>query len=183
MRNDEKFIDKIRNTFPDRLKNDCFSVSKLAVDYIQDNKNTQICYFTSGVLKGFKIENKHTKTINLFSIDGCFFADDDAKRCDGIVFDDIEICFLELKLNVTTKKGKNKRKRFNDAIIQLENTISFFKNNINDEDTFCKLLPEAYISMNKNSYPSDSASRKRKKVEFLERNSIPLIDKNIKVFE
>jgi len=36
--------------------------------------------------------------------------------------------------------------------------------------------------MNNNSYPSDNATKKIKKVKFLENNKIPLIDENYKEF-
>ncbi len=183
MRKDKNFIKKIIDTFPERKTDKCFSVSELVIDYIQDDDATQRCYFTEGNREGFKINNKNKIEINLFSIDGCFFADDDTKRCDGIVFDEKEICFFELKLNVISNKGSKKRERFNDAINQLENTITYLKNGNENKVAFCELMPEAFICMNNKSYPSNKASINQKKVKFLDRNKIPLYDKNEKTFE
>ena len=176
---DKLFIKEIIKILPDRLTKECFSISKKEINFIQDDEETQKCYFTKEITEGFKIINTNNKEINLFSLDGCFFASDDIKRCDGIVFNDKELCFFELKLNVVSKKGRNKRKNFNDAIEQLESTIDFFnKNNMN----FFHLNEEAFICMKKNTYPTNTASKNRKKIIFLEKNKIPLFDKNIKIF-
>lgn len=180
MRKDRQFIDKIIETFPDRLTNECLSISQKDIDFIQDNEENQRCYFTGDTIEGFKIVNPNKKEINLFSVDGCFFSSDESKRCDGIIFDDKELCFFELKLNIVSKKGNKKRERFNSAIEQLETTIAFL---INNKVGFCNLTPQAYICMFDNYYPSDNASIKRKKIAFLEKNNIPLFDKNIKQFK
>lgn len=183
MRNDKQFIQQLVEVFPDRKVLECLSISDLDMDFIQDNEETQRCYFTEGLPDGFKIINQKRKEINLLSVDACFFSGNDGKRCDGIVFDNKEICFFELKLNVESTKGSKKRKHFDYAIEQLESTITFFQSNpIIEEMESCNLSPEAYICMNDNSYPTDNASKKIKKVAFLVRNKIPLFDRNYKEF-
>ena len=157
----------------------CWSISQLEVDYIQDEEETQRVYFTGGAIEGFKIVNTSKKEINLLAVDGGFMAKDTCKKCDGVVFDDEELCFFELKLNMTSGSKKKKVKNFKTAIEQLESTITFFKNNID----FCALNLEAYLCMKDNSYPKSTASRTQKRVAFLNKNSIPLFDKNKKEFK
>ncbi len=180
MRTDKQFINQLINTFSDRHIDKCFYISEEKLDFIQDDEETQKCYFTNGEKDGFRIENPEKKEVNLLALDGCFFSDDEIRRCDGIVFDDKELCFFELKLNAFSSKGNKKRKNFKDAIEQLESTINFFNQNDVDFSIFSK---EAFVCMNNKSYPKNTATRNFKKVAFLKKNNIPLIDKNIKIFQ
>jgi hypothetical protein len=83
------------------------------------------------------INNKDTP-INLLKIDDCLFFSQDGEKCDFAVFDDVRICFVELKkgLGNSSSKSKCKAKAFN----QLSNTIKIFNDEL-DLNTYCK---EAY---------------------------------------
>jgi len=136
MRKDKIFIEQIIKNFPDRFSNECLSISNLEIDYVQDNEENQKCYFTENQKVGFKIINNKKQEINLFSLDGCFFTYKDVKRCDCIIFNNIDLCFCELKLNVESVKGDKKRRHFDYAIEQLESSINFFKTNLNQDYSF-----------------------------------------------
>ncbi len=88
---------------------------------------------------------------------------------------------FELKLNVTSQRGAKKRERFNDAIEQLGETITFF-NNVNQVilESFSK--SSAYICMPTQSYPRNTATKTQKKVLFLQEYGIELFDENEKEF-
>lgn len=183
MRKDQQFIQKLKEKYPNRLKDECVSISILDEDFIKDDKKGQSCYFTRGIPDGFQIINNNEKEINLLALDDCFFTQNDEKRCDGIVFDDVDLCFFELNFEMESSRGKRKKKKFFEAIEQLESTFQFFGINTNQtSNDFCGLNIKAYICMKANSYPSNPATIKQKRVDFLERNRIPLIDKNRKEF-
>ncbi len=141
-----EFINLLQQNLQDREIDSCISQSKLEIDFIQDDADTQKAYFTQGVEDGFKIINTNQKNISLLLLDGCFFTDNDGKRCDGIVFDNKELCLFELKLNVTSRRGTKKRERFNDAIEQLGITITFF-NNVNQNILKSFSKSSAFICM------------------------------------
>ena len=141
-----EFINLLQQNLQDREIDSCISQSKLEIDFIQDDADTQKAYFTQGVEDGFKIINTNQKNICLLLLDGCFFTDNDGKRCDGIVFDNNELCLFELKLNVTSRRGTKKRERFNDAIEQLGITITFF-NNVNQNILKSFSKSSAFICM------------------------------------
>lgn len=176
-----EFINLLQQSFKKREIDSCISQSNLNIDFIQDDAATQKAYFTQGVENGFKIINTNQKNISLFSLDGCFFTDSDGKRCDGIVFDDNEMCLFELKLNVTSQRGAKKRERYNDAIEQLGTTITFF-NDVNQNILKSLSKCSAYICMPTQSYPRNTATKTQKKVLFLQKYRVELFDENEKEF-
>jgi len=176
-----EFINLLKQNFQEREVDSCISQSNLNIDFIQDDTDTQKAYFTQGVEEGFRIINTNQKNISLLSLDGCFFTNDDMKRCDGIVFDDNELCLFELKLNVTSRRSAKKRERYKDAIEQLGTTITFF-NNVNQNILNSVSKSSAYICMPTQSYPRNTAANTQKKVLFLQEYGIELFDKNEKEF-
>jgi len=179
---DKEFIKQLVESFPNKPTKDCLSISKKSVDYIQDGEDNERCYFTDRIDNGFKIINSKNKSVNLFATDDCFFSGKvkNLKKCDGIIFDDKELCFFELKLKMTTKNEQTKQERYTDAIEQLESTISFFQNN---KINYNSLIPQAYICMFNEYYPTNRTSTKYKREKFFERNNVSLHNKNTKEFK
>ncbi|MDD4730149.1 MAG: hypothetical protein PHN55_15535 [Dysgonamonadaceae bacterium] len=164
------------------LSESCFENTSENLKYIDDLGDNQKCTFTNNEKDTFRINNPTEKELYLLSVDGCWFRSSDKSRCDGIIFDDLVLCFFELKLNATSTRNKRKKDNFKKAISQLEETINhtrtaFHTNNVELEHNL-----EAYVCMRPNSYPNNKASVNQKRVEFLERNRIPLFPENEKSF-
>lgn len=132
------------------------------------------------------IINPKQKNVHLLSVDNCFFTANDSynkKRCDGIVFDDHYLCFVELKLNVS--KQRRYAKRLGKAKKQPGEVIEFFKESFdNDDNDFLGLELEAFVVMRQNIYPRPRfrASRNSVHVSFLEKYGVKLFEKNSKEF-
>ncbi len=180
MKKDQHFINTLIAAFPERKTEECLSTSTKIIDYIQDDKKTEKSFFSKQEVNGFTIINKKQKTINLFSFDGCFFSSKDKKRCDGIVFDSVDLCFFELRLNVNSRRNTVRKKKYIEAIAKLEDSINYINENITISTIGLK--PQAYIVMQENKYPSNSATMFEKEVAFLEKNKVQLFSKNAKVF-
>ena len=133
-------------------------------------------------LYSFTVKNPGRKKIHHLAVDHCFFDRSySGDRCDCIVFDDVYFCFVELKLNLRTKKGAAKHLR--KARKQLGSVIQEFKRTFqNNSKDFLGYILEAFIVMYKQRYPKDTASRKIRAVHFLEEYGVALFETNEKVF-
>ncbi len=164
------------------LSESCFEKTSNDETFIDDLGINQKCGFTTSSTNTFKILNPAKKDLYLLSVDGCWFDSSDKSRCDGIVFDDKELCFFELKLNSTSTKNKRRKENFKKAISQLETTINYTKKSFLDKKVMIKHKMEAFICMRMNSYPSNKAYLTNKRVEFLIKNKLPLFHENKKTF-
>ena len=115
-----------------------------------------------------KVNNPHTKDINLLCIDACIYSSADSSRCDCALFDDDKFCFCKLKFEVKNMgtASENLRKARN---LQLSNTISSFKSKI-DFTQFPKL--EAYVVLRKRLYPKQPARLSSLKIEFWDKHQV-----------
>lgn len=147
----------------------------------EENGDDIPCIFRQGNNDGFQIRNTIRQEIHLLATDHCFFTSVDEKRCDCIVFDDHDCCFIELKLNV--QKWKKFADNAQEAKKQLGNTIRFFEaaNEVNPQEFF-GFKREAYIVMRDNIYPKSIAARNESRVRFLQEYKVPLFEQNKKSF-
>lgn len=129
-------------------------------------------------LSGFKIDNPQQKQILMVSIDGCLLDSRAGKRCDCLVFDNADLCFVELKLNVSSFKQSSSASK--EAREQLEASISYFKTILDELLTGMAL--EAFIVMKEQVYPRVRANRSNLFVSFQERTGVSLYEKNHKQF-
>ncbi|MCW3804410.1 hypothetical protein [Plebeiibacterium marinum] len=91
---------------------------------ICDDKNAERAYTDTGKPENWiaKVENKKKYTLTFTAIDKCVIKDKEEEgrgRCDGMITSDDHIFFIELK--------DEKKDWIQDAISQLESTITFFK--------------------------------------------------------
>ncbi len=127
--------------------------------------------------KVFRVTN--SKTAVFIPIDGknVFLGFDDS-YCDFVFFDENDFCFVEFKLNATSKNPKTIRQRRYKAVRQLSNTINFFDEKL--QKNYKELNLEAYICTPE-FYPRLDASWRELAQDFLEKDGILLFEKNNKV--
>lgn len=185
MKNANDFINDINLAFSNKYIRNCITNTVDHEFIIQDDINSQKpIIIVNNSIDGFHIKNYSKSLISLIAVDGCLYKSNDGERCDGVIFGLNDICFFELKFNITSDRGQRKRENFKKAISQLESTINYFKTCfVSTNKNLLEFNLEAFVCMQDTSYPRDKASRNQKKVEFLERNGIPLFDENIKEFK
>jgi hypothetical protein len=131
--------------------------------------------------QAFHIFNPEEQEIYLFAIDGCFFTDEDHERCDCLVYDNQCLCFVELKLDVTSPRQATSRLK--KARSQLGETILSLKEALAPKTTnFWGFETEAYVVMKKRLYPRRSARLTRLQAVFLEKYGVRLYEENTKTF-
>ncbi len=126
-----------------------------------------------------KVDNLHSKEINLLCIDACIFSSADSSRCDCALFDDDKFCFCELKFEVKNlgTVSKNLQKARNT---QLSNTILTFKSQI-DFTQFSKI--EAYVVLKKRLYPTKPARLSELKTAFWDKHNVEYFEEKEIVFD
>jgi len=148
-----------------------------------------VCIVTTAPLS-FEIKNPNSTQIHLLAIDMgfiSFLAGYRGKRPEGILLNQKDFCFVELKLNVTSSSTSIQKDRIDDAIAKFDNFIPDIKHR------FLTLLAkdfmdlgfekyEAYIVLPTNRTPRFSSSVANKQVNFLARHNVALFVTNIKVF-
>ncbi len=75
----------------------------------------------------FQVNNPATTEYAVWKYDGCFFPLRGPARCDIILFSDVKIAFVELKLNATSLKNRAIKENRKKAISQLETSIQRLK--------------------------------------------------------
>jgi hypothetical protein len=97
---------------------------------------------------------KNAKTIGFIPIDGrgglMKLLKINKKRCDFVCFDETSLCFVEFKLNATSRNPEAFQKNRQEAINQLKNTIALFDSKL--DKNYEELELEAYICTPK-TYP------------------------------
>jgi hypothetical protein len=131
----------------------------------------------SEIDKTFKILN--AVKVGFIPIDGkkglLRFGD---SHCDFIFFDDIDFCFVELKLNATSTEDRAVNKNRKKGIDQLGKTIDLFDEKL--EQNYNGLHLEAYLCTPKN-YPRENQAFKVLQVKFLEEKGIELFETDKKI--
>lgn len=189
MSKDHSLQQAFAKQFPDRPWQQCLAPPHrdehlMVVEKTQANGQKQSVIASDTVKKNeiaFRISNPTKRSIHLLATDGCFFTSADPKRCDCLVFDDQYLCFVELKLDVTSPRQA--ASKLKNARNQLGATIIFFKNAFNSiTQNFWGFDLEAYAVMHTKLYPRQSASRLQIYVGFLEEYGVRLYEKNAKTF-
>ncbi len=133
------------------------------------------------------IGHDDTKLLQIHNVKKIVFIPVDGKEgllsfsdsyCDAILFDEIDFCFVEFKLNATSVEERAVRKNRKKAITQLSNTIDLFDEKLNRNYEGLNL--EAYVCTPL-IYPRNDASWKTLSVEFLEKYGISIFETNQKV--
>ncbi len=99
-------------------------------------------------------------------------------RCDFILFDENDFCFIEMKLNATSDKKRSIRVNRTESMKQLSHTITFFDEKLSQN--YEGLTREAYISTPA-FYPRRNASWEQMAVAFMEICGIQLFESNEKI--
>lgn len=182
MSQDALLISHLVRAFPDRSVKTCLTNSNSTKFCIVEPELDKKCVIKNSDEPGFVVKNPNQKTIHLLVVDHCLFNDQDPKRCDCIVFDDIYFCFVELKLNVSKRKQTSVKLR--EAREQLGETIKFFKSKSSKKlsEELSKMILEAYIAMKSHVYPRQRAERQDIFDAFLEEYGVPLFEKAEKDF-
>lgn len=178
MSQDALLISHLVRAFPHRSVKTCLTNSNSTKFCIVEPESDKKCVIKNSDEPGFVVKNPSQKTIHLLVMDHCLFNDQDTKRCDCILFDDIYFCFVELKLNVT--KQKQASDKLKEAREQLGQTIEVCKNRL--PEPLSKMVLEAYVAMKSHMYPQQSANRSHIFVSFLEQYKVPLFEKAEKDF-
>lgn len=105
---------------------------------------------------------------------------------EGILLNNQDLCFIELKLNVISSSAITQTDRIEDAIAQFADLISDLKARfLNISKNFMALgfKYEAYIVLPSNKYPRSSSMSKNRRASFLMKHKIELFETNIKEFD
>ena len=188
MSNTELFHITLLEVFPDREQLGCISSphcdEKMAItDVLQTNgqKRSAFIQNNSDNTAVFSVLNPDKKAIHLFAVDDCFFLPNDPKRCDCLVYDNHSLCFVELKLDMSSRKQSTRQLKASRD--KLSTTILFFREAFSDEAKhFWGMKLEAYAAIPTHLYPTDNAERKMLRAKFLETYHVPLYEKNTKTF-
>jgi hypothetical protein len=131
----------------------------------------------------FEVMNEQQQVIYLWAVDGCFLSSTQGRRCDGIIFNETDFCFLEFKLNAHGTSLKTILDNRKEAVAQIKATKRFldsaFSQNGYDYLTYNLegyICTPVFYPNKKNTAISDLA------VELLEEEGIKLYEQNFKVF-
>jgi hypothetical protein len=185
MNNAEKFIESLESIFLTKHNvkqynvKGCYESDNRESFEIRENDSNRSYIVkdsenNSNLLPSFKIINPNAprNPVYLLAIDNCFFnVRYQKKRIDCLVFNNLELCFVELKLDIKSSSEQSKLDRIEDAIEQIEATINFFKDHFfQASQDFLKLgfkIYQAYIVFpSQSSYPRSSASKNTRKLKF-----------------
>jgi len=145
------------------------------------------CSLTSSL--SFAVNNPNNTNIHLLAIDqglDAFLAGYKGKRPEGILLNQKDFCFVELKLNVTSASESTQTSRIEEAIEKFDNFIPDIKNRFLTlakdfiSSGFTKY--EAYIALPPTKYPRYSSSTAKRRTDFLKRHGVALFETNIKMF-
>jgi len=121
--------------------------------------------------KVFYIYN--SPTVDFVPIDGNQGLLNGSSNCDFVFYNEVNFCFVELKLNATSMEERAIRKNRVKAANQLTNTIAYFDAILGKD--YSGLNLEAYIST-PDMYPRENTAFQSVKVKFLETTGIELFE-------
>jgi hypothetical protein len=124
-------LDKILRRFPDCENGDIPCLTKRAetIFFVYDEPvNQGRCYAhtNSDGLIQFTVENTSGSPIYFLAVDHCILSDSDPKKCDFILFDDLTLCFVEIK-TATMRQRKPQRRRAKEQLIEF---IKYFREHL-----------------------------------------------------
>ncbi|MBS3026315.1 MAG: hypothetical protein HCA25_04255 [Dolichospermum sp. DET50] len=150
-----------------QFENNTFTIMMNGVDTVKNGfDSTKLFNVSNSVMVGFiPIDGK--KGLLGFGV----------SHCDFVFFDENDFCFVEFKLNASSREERAISKNREKAIEQLINTISLFDFKLNRN--YAELNLEAYVCTPE-FYPRFNASWQELAENFLEENCIPLFESNDK---
>ncbi len=186
----ENIILQLDTAFRGRIikPSDCITYETEKLVYLEDNELAGKCITIKQAFsedekqKYFEISNEGENKIAIWAVDGCFLSSTQRERCDCVIFDETDFCFVEFKLNATSANPKTIKENRVKAVEQLKSMFELIKNKFNLKHfDFLGYSLEAYVCTptfypNKNTAISDFA------VEFLEDYGVKLFEKNEKKF-
>lgn len=179
MTKDQQLLNRIKATFPNLFYTTCLTLEQQREFVVWEDETGRITIATETAPAGLTIHNRHQHPIHLVAIDNCLFDNQNPQeRCDGLLFDYFCLCFVELKLNVSS--WKRATPAGNEARKQLKQSIYFFKELFND--LWEEVILEAYIVMESHVYPRARAQRLEIFVSFQEETGVSLFEQNKKIF-
>jgi len=178
----EDLLVHIQRIFPDKKIEAYYHKETAPKIWIEDSEEAnKILHHINlpnnlAVTKTFQVENPKEKTIVILAVDQGGIAGNSQHSCDAAFFDDTCFCLAEFKYNAKSRKNKNKR--LQKAIEQLEASIQKF------DVLQIKALDyqlEAYIGKPP-IYPKTTPRIQTKAIEFSQKYTIILKEVNIKTF-
>jgi hypothetical protein len=148
-----------------------------------------VCILATALLS-FSIHNPQQTKIHLLAIDqglDAFLVGYLGKRPEGLLFNQSDFCFVELKLNVTSNSRFTQTERIEEAIAKFDNFIPDIKRRFLSTlaKDFLSLgfqRYEAYIVLPASKYPRFSASTVARRLDFLTRHQVALFETHTKTF-
>jgi hypothetical protein len=98
------FINKLTLAYP--KAHDCLETDNKSDFWVSEDTTTKKSFIVRSSLEieeqevMLKVNNPHTKDINLLCIDACIYSSADISRCDCALFDDDKFCFVNLNLKL-----------------------------------------------------------------------------------
>lgn len=168
----KQLIERLCQVFPQREVTGCLAETRQEKFQVcEDGQTRRVVVVGLGQPQsGFRIHNPHEKVIYIFATDNCFFHSRDGKRCDCVIFDDTYLCFVELKVEVRTRRQATDKAA--DAREQLGATITFLKAAFAND--FLGFRPEAYVVMREHVRPARRSQRNEAFTNFLQTYQVPL---------
>ena len=163
----------LKTIYPQIDDNNCLDTLTKKEFEIYDCEEEKRCYIATDYGQ-FKVINILEKEISFLAIDKCLFFDNDKfKKCDCLLFDKENICFIEIKACKFKQRKSNKK----TAISQLKSTIEIFRKEF---DIYKKI--EAYLCIGMNPENPPRASSSDRILEFEEELDTKLLEGCQKAF-
>ncbi len=149
-------------------------------------ENNGVSCMVQNTEPSFRIKNSKQFLVHFIAVDQCLISSSSGykgKRNDCVLFNELDFCFVELKLDVASIKHRSERT--SEAVEQIGATIEHFVERFNHHAKDFKSFGfnyEAYIVFRTKIYPRDSAAAKNRKVKFAERYNVKLFEQNWKEF-
>jgi hypothetical protein len=118
-------VNSLKEVFPHLEEKECLQLITKEAFEIFDHEEDKKCY-TIEKNGQFKVLNPNQKEISFLAVDECLFDSSDGSRADCIIFDNVTLCFIELK----DCKNKNIPRNRQKAKKQLIALIEFFQEKI-----------------------------------------------------
>ena len=163
----------LKTIYPQIDDNNCLDTLTKKEFEIYDCEEEKRCYIATEYGQ-FKVINSLEKEISFLAIDKCLFFDNDKfKKCDCLLFDKENICFIEIKACKFKQRKSNKK----TAISQLKSTIEIFRKEFDIDKKI-----EAYLCIGMNPENPPRASSSDMILEFEEELDTKLLEGCQKAF-
>lgn len=182
---DEIYLQKVFKDYASSIED--FIIESTTNEHIVDSQEMKICGFVSKTFgleeeyseKYFSVENPSSKPFSLVQIDNAIIKmTAETKKCDCLIVNGRNICFIEFKTNARSTKKTTINKNYKAAVGQIEATIDIFNKyykTINTEITSIKGKEvKAFICLRK-GYPRTTSTQINYQDDFAQKNKgIPL---------